>query len=279
MSKLTTEIVKRMAFYALIYEVSVTPKPGLVDLKDNGSHTDMNYFTFINSALSLPDYFEEVYMLGKKGNNEKNFKRLREIGMEYEARMFNATKGVNTHKGAIFSLGMIVYSTAVVKSSDIEFNPLTITEEVKRICSGISSELENNTLKTQGQIQYGKYGLKGIRGEAEEGFRKAVTIGLKNLKRCLETLDLNDSLVEVLMYFLREIDDSNTIKRSSLKGLEYVKNSADKAISLGGMHTEEGRKYIYEMNDQFILRNISPGGCADYLALTLYFYFLEEYYD
>lgn len=278
MKEISSEDIERICFFALLCEVSTSPKPGLVDLLNTGSHEDMDYLTFINSAISVSEFFKEAYELGVEGNTEENFNLLRTRGIFYEEEMYSATRGVNTHKGIIFSLGFTAYATGVISNSNIEFTPLNISREVSKICGNISEELEGADF-TEGEIQYKKYGLKGVRGEAEEGFIKSVTIGLYNLKRCLKTLDLNDSLVEVLMYFLIVVEDSNTIKRSSLEGLEYVKIHAQRAIDLGAMHTLEGREYISNLDREFIEKNISPGGCADYLALTLYYYFLEELYD
>lgn len=267
-------IISKIAFKSLICEVSATPKPGLVDLIDSGSHKDMNYLTFIKSSVAISDYFKKAYLLGIKNYKFEDFIELREEGKFAEIEMYKATEDVNTHKGIIFSLGLLVYATGIQKSLG-DVSSFSIVNRVKSLCSNITEELNNN-LNTAGGLQYKKYGLKGIRNEAEEGFEKALTVGLYNFKRYIQTLSFNDAIVNTLMHFMEILDDSNLIKRGGLCGLNFAKESASKAIELGSMNTNKGRAYIANLNKAFIAKNLSPGGSADYIILTLYFYFLEE---
>jgi triphosphoribosyl-dephospho-CoA synthase len=271
---ISSENISRIAFKALVFEVLAVPKPGLVDIVDSGSHSDMDYTTFINSSFAIADYFQEAFLLGKKNYNKKDFEELRERGKLAEKSMYNATAGVNTHKGTIFSLGLLVYSTGIqYQLGDLSSH--SIVNRVKILCKNISEELKDD-LNTAGGKQYKKYGLKGVRQEAEEGFCKSVDIGLFYLKKYMKTLSLNDALINTMMHFMSILDDSNLIKRGDIEGLKFARESAKTAIDLGLMNTEEGREYISFLNREFIKRNLSPGGTADYLILTLYLYFLEE---
>lgn len=268
------EIISRIAFKALIMEVSAYPKPGLVDIVDSGSHSDMDYFTFVNSSVAITDYFLDAFNLGLKNYMKDDFDELREIGKVAEKKMYTTTGGVNTHKGVIFSLGLLVYATGIEYKRD-NLSTDAVIERVKILAKGVTKELDNN-LDTAGGQQYTKYGLKGVRIEAEEGFEKARDIGLSSLKKHLQSLSINDAIVNTLMHFMEVLEDSNLIKRGGLEGLIYAKESAKRAIELGLMNTKDGRRYIHSLNGEFVKRNLSPGGSADYLILTLYLYFLEE---
>jgi triphosphoribosyl-dephospho-CoA synthase len=268
------EIISRIAFKALIMEVSAYPKPGLVDIVNSGSHTDMDYFTFVNSSVAISDYFRDAFNLGLKNYMKDDFDELRELGKDCEKKMYAATDGVNTHKGIIFSLGLLVYATGIEYRKN-NLSTDSVIDRVKLLAKGVTKELDKN-LDTAGGRQYTKYGLKGVREEAEEGFEKARDIGLYSLKKYLKTSSINDAVVNTLMHFMEVLEDSNLIKRGDLEGLIFAKESAKRAIELGLMNTDKGRRYIHSLNREFVKRNLSPGGSADYLILTLYLYFLEE---
>lgn len=271
--------VSDFAFISLIREASASPKPGLVDMYNSGSHRDMDFNTFIKSSFAIKNYFGDCFSLGyeKDLKEEDRLLKLRELGKNCEDDMYKATNNVNTHKGIIFSLGLLSFVAGILENENKNYNIDKIIEKVESICSGISSELKVKNPKTYGEKLYSKYGFKGIRGEAEEGFKKANTIGIKNFKRCRENLSINDSLVEILFYFMTEVEDSNVLGRGGIKDLEYVKNSAIKVKKLGAMHTEKGREYIFKLNDEFVKKNISPGGSADYLTLTYFLYLIDDY--
>lgn len=278
MRKLKASTISDYALLSLIQEVSVSPKPGLVDRFNNGSHRDMDFQSFINSSFAIKDYFGETFKIGllSNKNDEENFRILRNLGKIAEKNMYNATKNVNTHKGTIFSLGLLTYANGKLQREKGEnYTIEDICNEVKMICFNITKELVVENPKTYGEKLYFKYGFKGIRAEAEQGFEKAL-IGVKEYRRCRENLSKNDSLIEVLCYFLTVVEDSNVLGRGSIEDLIYVRNCGNKAIELGAMHTELGREYIYSLNDEFVKRNISPGGSADYLILTYYLHLIDN---
>lgn len=278
MKSFNSQIISEFALKSLIEEVNIWPKPGLVDKYNSGSHKDMDIKTFIKSSYAIKNYFGEAFNIGLKQNiNEKEkIKELKKIGLEAEKEMYIATKNVNTHKGIIFSLGYISMAIGILENENEKFNLLDITNKVSLLCKGITKDLEVKNPKTYGEKIYIKYGAKGIRKEAEEGFIKALDIGVINYKRCLKNLNPNDSLLEVLIYFMATLEDSNVLGRGSIKSLIFVKKTAKKAIDLGAMHTKKGREYIYSLNKIFIDKNISPGGSADYLVLTYFLYLVEK---
>lgn len=273
---LNSNIIARLSTYALIYEVSLSPKPGLVTLLDTGAHKDMDYIDFLNSALVLHDYFKIAYELGEKSSGE-DYGELRKFGIIYEKKMRDATHGANTHKGIIFSLGLMVYATAIeIKRKNFSYEK--VISRVSYLNRGITGELNKKTATSHGEENYKKYGVKGIRKEAEEGFSK-VLMGLKFLKEAEKKVNFDYALTGTLYYYMSFIEDSNIIKRGGLEGLKFLKESANYVLTNKFYETSCGMMEIEKINKEFKRRNLSPGGCADFLILTFYFYLLEDYID
>jgi triphosphoribosyl-dephospho-CoA synthase len=279
--------ISELAIKAMLYEVSATPKPGLVDRNNAGAHKDMDFFTFMASSASLGHTFFQCAMAGINFDNEDFtllLDILRPIGVEGEKRMFEATKGVNTHKGLIFSLGIISAAAGTLyrKNGEVKINSENTCQRVMEISKGVSiRELNTQNVKekyTYGEKLYKRYGTKGIRGEVESGFFTARKYGLP----ILEKLDaeqkgsLNDRLIQVLLHLMTVTEDSNVLGRHDIDTLHYVQQTAREVLALGGIFTVEGRKKLYELDDVFIHRNISPGGCADLLAVVIMLYSLEK---
>lgn len=261
--------IASIAVRAMLYEVLITPKPGLVDLLDNGSHWDMDYKLFINSAFSLEEYFKSVFELGFSKN--RDFDLLRKYGIEAEKKMYKVTRGVNTHKGAIFSLGLFVYATGF-EWDDTFINLGKIVARISKTTRGISLELKEDST-SNGVEQYRKYGFKGIREEAEKGFNLALA-GLEYFDK--QEGNFNDRAVNTLFYFMSMINDTTTLKRGGIKGLAFVKKESELILNLKGMNSERGRKSIYFLNKEMIKRNLTSGGSSDYLILTIYLNLLRN---
>ena len=282
------EEIAKFAVQSLLYEVSATPKPGLVDRDNSGAHQDMDFFTFMASSAALPFYFFHCAVKGLEytaGNPLELFKELRPIGMEAEKNMFKATGGVNTHKGLIFSLG-IICAAASCCSAEHKIKRLgvdSICRKIAAMTEGISrrelESLDKTAGLTHGEILYRKYGFKGIRGEAEQGFPTVRTYSLplfRNLKS-LNQYSFNDLLVQVLLHLMTVTEDTNVAARHDQDTLNYVKQYSLKALEAGGMFSPVGRRIVYQMDNEFIKRNISPGGAADLLAVTIMFDLVCKY--
>lgn len=276
--------ISSLATKSMLYEVSTTPKPGLVDRLNSGAHNDMNFFTFIDSSITLKSYFYNCVKLGyefKESDYRLLMKSLRPLGIHAEQTMYTATNGVNTHKGLIFSLGIITATAGNIfsRKKELTINPNEISEVIKSIVEGISSELESlEKRNTYGEVLFSMYGVKGIRGEVESGFNTVINYSLPVLKSLIleRRYLINDILVQTLIYLMTQCEDSNILGRHGMEGLRYVKEQAEQAIELGGYFTTPGKEFINEMDKDFIKRNISPGGAADLLAITLMFYFIEK---
>lgn len=272
--------VARLAQQALLYEVAVTPKPGLVDRQNNGSHRDMDFFTFQRSALVLGEYFERCFCLGFETRNlppEETFLRLRFPGKQAEGRMLAATGGVNTHKGAIFSLGILCGALG-----RLERALWNCPERILALCAAMTQGLVQGDLscilperdRTVGEELYLRYGITGVRGQAAAGFPEVLGIGLPKLEEGLSRgLDLNASACAALLALIAGTVDTNLIHRG---GLECQRETAREMEALLQEQPFPEPKTLEELNDRFVKQNLSPGGCADLLAMTLLLHFLKE---
>lgn len=271
--KESQETVVNNALKGLLYEVSLNPKPGLVDPVSMGSHTDMNMFMFIDSSLSLKSYLDKAFKLGRnfEGSDLKLlFNALRAEGVLAEQTMFNATNNVNTHKGAIFSLG--IWVTAIAYSTKDGSATMTeVRRVIQRMVEGlIEKDLASNRVAmTAGEQQFQTYQLTGIRGEAVNGFPGVAEIAVPFLQATFGTM--TQRLLDTLMKIAATLEDSTLIKRAKTPDvLAEMKEWTSIYFKLGGSHTEQGMKYLYDLDRVFIERNLSIGGSADTLILTIF---------
>ena len=261
------------AAQSLIDEVRTTPKPGLVDRRNNGSHKDMDLSMFETSAQALRPYFEACVRIGQNTAQllpEETFPLLRTAGMEAEETMLRATGGVNTHKGAIYTLGLLCGSigrlwAAETSTPDVD----SILEECgKMVGPSVQTDLATATGKTAGERLYLQHGIRGIRGEAADGFPSVRNIGLPYFRKALEDgFSANDAGVITLLRLIAGTEDTNLYHRGGPEGAQWAASEAQKLLPY------PSNAQLEELDDAFIRRNLSPGGCADLLAAT---YFLHS---
>lgn len=274
-----------LAQRALFYEVLLTPKPGLVDRANAGAHSDMDIYTFADSILVLDEYFEACVAAGYfyvDKDFTEIFYLIRPLGIEAEKRMFFATDGVNTHKGAIFIFGILCSAIGSLKRDEVKLDFKSICHRGGEISNKILEDFNQDFSKkeklTYGEYQFLNYGSYGIRGEAKEGF-PSIRRGEHILREALDQgLSFEASIGQVLLNFMVKVFDSNVVGRKGLGGLEFMKQLAKEALDLGGYENSEGVAKIKEMDKIFIEENISPGGCADLSAATIFVYWIEKYY-
>lgn len=270
-------VIGRLALEAMLVEVSVTPKPGLVDRRNSGAHKDMNFFTFLKSAAGLRNCFDDFAKAGSKSKSPSEmFSVLRKIGLVAEKNMFSATEGINTHKGEIFSLGVLSACAGYLAANNEVLTAEKILSLASVVCAGLcdSDFAETRTkspeLLTKGERVYLEYGIAGIRGEAEAGYPIVREAGLPALKKYLaDGLSLNDALAFTLIHIMAVNFDTNIISRHNMRTLGEVCDAARQII-------DEGiciRK-INMFDKEFIRRNISPSGSADLLAVTYFIHSL-----
>ena len=259
-----------LASEALRTEAHLTPKPGLVDENNTGSHKDMDLAMFDQSAAALEPFFAEAVKLGALYDRKRCFPKLVDVGIRAEKAMFEVTGGVNTHKGAIYSFLLVL---AAIGHTLHDGGDPDLFEEIRELAMEDQRELGG----THGSEVRRRYGEYGIREEARSGFR--------HVQAALPVLESRGRYA-ALLTLLSTVRDSNILYRGGEEADEYVRS-----VSLNALHDIEGEwqgsseeksykefydqiciRHLLEMDRVFIGRNLSPGGCADLFALTVFLY-------
>ncbi len=277
-SALDSQKLGSMAVKSLIQEVETTPKPGLVDLRNNGSHKDMDVNTFRKSADSLESYFVECVRIGIKTKNNSHaetFKQLRSIGIEAEKTMYRATGGINTHKGAIYSMGVLLGAIGRSWTPDVPVSKIgtIVAEAALLVQDSTIADFNSANGKTAGERLFIEHGIKGIRGEVASGFPSVINYSLPTYENAISNgLAPNDAGVLSLLKLISTIDDTNIYHRGGADGSCYAKEYASRLFD-----RELDLTAVEEMDDEFIKRNLSPGGAADLLAITYFLYKIKNF--
>jgi holo-ACP synthase/triphosphoribosyl-dephospho-CoA synthase len=256
-----------LAKTAMTKEVMLTPKPGLVDQNNNGSHKDMNLQTFFTSIEAIEPYLKRFIEAGISHPNtpKECFKELRNIGIECEKSMFEATKGVNTHKGMIFSLAVILGSFGQVLKTQKLITPRLLHNQIKTLCSDLMYQDFAKIAKnpSAGERFYKLYGNGGIRQEAQNGYPTLFSISLPIFHNHLKFGE-DIALQMSLLALMQNLQDSTLWARGAEDGLNYVQNYAK---SFNG-NPHDISRFLKKMDEDLIIRHLSPGGSADLLAMT-----------
>lgn len=261
--------VSQLALKAMISEVSTFPSFGLVSPISTGSHKDMDYYTFLNSAMTITPYLKEMFRLGYSHySSEYIFDAIRNIGKECEEKMFEATNNINTHKGMIFLMGICI--TAIGKALYHDKKFYEIQEIIKSMVKNILDDFNNIHTKktlTHGERLYIDYGFTGIRGQVKDG----LSVIFEHIidKYSDSKVKENELYTQILIELMSEVEDSTIVYRHDIKTLKKVQYDAKELLKIGGIFTEEGKKRCYDLEDLYIKENISPGGCADLLAVSI----------
>lgn len=276
--------IGRLALQALLEEAAADPKPGLVTPTSRGAHGDMDYYTFLAGAAALAPWFSEAAALGAglAGFDSPEdpaardlLDRLRSAGRRAEAAMFEATGGVNTHRGLVFSLGALCAAAGSLAARGLVPTAETCCAEAGALVrAAAGADFEAAAAKPEAELTAGerlhrRSGVEGARGEAARGFPSAFRIGLPRLRSALASgLSRNDALADALLVLCASVEDTCVLARGGPEGLEYLRAGAVRALDRGGLGTETGRAAVRELDEGLIARNLSPGGCADLLAVT-----------
>lgn len=274
------DAVAELCSRALLCEVSVTPKPGLVDRANNGAHKDMDFITFTNSACALTPYFRDFVLQGIEGSRlppQQLFASLRYPGRRAEQAMNRATEGINAHKGLIFSMGVLCAAAGRLFDREEPVTAQAVFSLSKEMCASLLEDFADLPSQeaqcTTGENLYRQYGVLGARGEAAQGFPSVKNIGLPAFKRYLaQGKTINDAGVYTLLHFIAAVEDTNIIHRSSRERLHSLQQQVRSMLTKEPLSLKE----IEALDRQLVQENISPGGCADLLALTYFVWLLEE---
>lgn len=258
---------------SLLAEVFTTPKPGLVDRRNNGSHTDMTVETFEKSARALTPYFRRCVGIGRETAGQSpsdTFRLLREAGLAAEGTMYRVTGGVNTHKGAIYSMGVLCGAAGRLWAPE---TPVPELRRILSVCSDMTRDAVQQDLSsigntTAGGRLYREQGLTGIRGEVAAGFPSVKNIGLPVYRKALDSgLSANDAGAVTLLHLIAGVQDTNLYHRGGREGARFAADGAKRLLEASAFPSKE---QIEQLDDAFIARRLSPGGCADLLAVTYF---------
>ncbi|WP_278815073.1 GNAT family N-acetyltransferase [Leyella stercorea] len=248
-------IIAHLATQALQAELDTTPKPGLVDKDNNGAHRDMDYALMQRSIDTLHPYFVKLALLGC-ADALPTHTSIRDIGIEAEKAMLSATNGVNTHKGALFSMGLAVVAAAHEKDID----SLQTTIKALAACFPDTNGTHGSKAKL---LSKGTTAIKGALDNAREGYEMLFA---EWLPFYIERRKEHDAytLHKTLLRIMCDLDDTNVIYRTDLATAEEVKQEARALLD----SFEEA--VLKDMDRRYTARNISPGGAADMLSLTIF---------
>lgn len=259
----------RMALRSLHQELTLYPKPGLVSLVDNGSHDDMDASTFMRSLFSLRRYFSDIATAGMAG---ASFTELKRLGIEAEQRMLRATGGINTHRGAIFCLGMLCASIASCRGQEMMLSPQAIRAT---LLIRWGDALTGHTNSKGGREEPASHGLRvaarhavgGAREEGALGFPSVFEIALPQLQATLAAgRDWHCAKTDALFALMAHVSDTNVYHRGGAAGAALVQQRSRDFLAQGGTADGAWLARAEAIHHEFVEHRLSPGGAADLLA-------------
>ncbi len=280
--------LSELAGRAILTEISLPGKPGLVCPESRGSHTDMDYLTFINSSSAISTFFEGIAAKGYEWDgtvNRDTLHDLRTTGLKMEQAMFRASNGINTQKGIIFLMGFSLFAAAHVikKEKTFDINLFRTVLKMlnrdvvkKELCNGFNRNISH------GEICFGKYGKEyagGIRRETEAGLPTVFEVSIPLLNDLFNEginkssqEEIQDKLLRVLVKIMSVNNDTNILYRSDISVLDNLKEAA-RNIDTGEGNIRDNPLFK-ALTGYCLSHNISPGGSADLLAVTLFVYYI-----
>lgn len=254
----------RAATQALHDELALYPKPGLVSFQDTGSHTDMDAAMFFRSLSCLRHYFRATTLAGSRG---ATFAELETLGIAAEQRMLVRTQGVNTHRGAIFTLGLLCAGAGALHAGSRPRTAQHLREELRaRWFLALVARLGRKRA-SNGHRAAEAFGLQGIEQEAALGFSTLFEVTAPALREALGAgLGRPAAQLQALFKTMAVLDDTNLAHRGGLAGLRWAQTQARLFLERGGMHQIDAFDQAQAIHRAFVHRRLSPGGCADVLS-------------
>ena len=269
--------IARLAVRSLHAELVLYPKPGLVSLVDNGSHDDMDAATFMRSLFSLRHYFRRICIAGMQ---DQPFVRLKQLGIDAEACMLRATGGVNTHRGAIFSLGLICAAAGHARAQGLPLSPASLRAAllirwgreldmhaippVLSIAAAEASAAGSNGLRVAAL-----YAASGAREEGALGLPSVFEVGLPALQTALARgAGQQSARIDAFFALMAHVSDTNVYHRGGPDGARIVRERARGFLDNGGTARPGWREHAVACHREFVSLRLSPGGAADLLAAS-----------
>lgn len=262
-------VLAQFARQALIEEASLSPKPALVDSRGNGAHHDLSLSLMHASAHSLTVFFAEMATAAQQeqGISLSLRARIGQIGREAEQHMLSVTQGVNTHRGAIWALGLLV----TVSALDVARHSVAHIAQQAAALAHLQDPWQPVSAPSHGERVRRRYGATGARGEAQAGFPAVMQHGLPQLRRSRQAgFPESHARLDALLAIMAQLEDTCVLHRAGRLGLEYMQQGALAVLEAGGSATSAGRCALGRLDAQLVAINASPGGAADLLAATLY---------
>lgn len=252
-------ILSHMASICLREELDLTPKPGLVDLNDTGAHTDMDHSLMNRSITSLQPWFREICEIASRypSHEETSLAAsgIKEAGIAAENAMLKTTNGINTHRGALFSIGITLAATMRLHKRTCPIGEESLQKEIQELALFFPGGE-----KTNGAQAKTKFGIKGAAETAKEGYRQLYSDWLPFWRQVKSDAD---GKLKLLLRIMTTLDDTNIYYRGGIQGSLFVKETAERILR------DFSLSALQRANVEFIGLNLSPGGAADMLALTL----------
>lgn len=293
--------VARLAVRSLHAELCLYPKPGLVSPIDSGSHDDMDAGTFMRSMFALRHYFKKICLAGW---NDAPFAQLKKLGIAAETAMLRATHGINTHRGAIFSLGMLCASAGRARAQGTPLTPAALRaamlirwgeelaqhaapaastasdEQVRllahdrsheavavQLADAVGVQQSARTHLSNGLRVAARYAVSGAREEGALGLPSVFEIGLPALLAArARGATVTEERVDTLYTLMAHISDSNVYHRAGPQGAQIVRDHAERFLAQGGTANARWRTDALHSHRTFMQHRLSPGGAADLLA-------------
>ncbi len=264
----------RLARQALVAEAELTPKPGLVDRRGAGAHADLSLDLMRRSAAAIEPYFVHMARVCPGALPSQSIReRLAHIGRRAERAMLEATGGSNSHKGAIWALGLLV-AAAAMHGEDSSM-PLAVAAT-----AGDIARFEDRAMPrpvSHGDAVVRRYGVAGARGEALCGFPHVVEVALPIL-RCRRLGGATEQVarLDALVGIMSRLDDTCLLHRGGPAALCTAKAGAGAVEAAGGTGTSPGLRQLRRLDRRLLGLNVSPGGSADLLAAALFLDAIEQ---
>lgn len=256
--------IGRAATAALHDELALAPKPGLVSFVDTGSHDDMDAHTFMRSLFALRGYFVRIADLGAA---RAPFADLEACGLQAEQRMLAATGGVNTHRGAIFLLGLLCAAAGAVQADGRALSGTALRAAVRTHWGDALAARCARPSRLPGGIAARRHGLRSASQEAALGFPVLFETVVPAWGAARAQGLAGERLrLQVFFATLAVLDDSNLAHRGGLDGLRFARARAQGFLAAGGAARPDATAHAWAIHRDFVARRLSPGGCADLLA-------------
>ncbi|WJV60736.1 triphosphoribosyl-dephospho-CoA synthase [Pectobacteriaceae bacterium C52] len=255
------------ATHALLDEVRLSPKPGLVDSRGNGAHQDLSLALMERSAYSLQPTFHALALAGWQRRADVALRReIGEIGREGEVVMMQATAGVNTHRGAIWALGLLVTASGMLGGRGA---PEQVAQQAAQLAQ--LSDSASPKRFSKGLIATRRYHVPGAREEAQQGFPHVIRLALPQLWRSRAMNSGEQAArLDALMAIMTSLSDTCVLSRGGMAALDAMQQGARQVLTAGGFSHPDGRQALATLEKHLLQYNASPGGAADLLAAALF---------